>query len=96
MQLLVTPLIYRHMELSGDDLLDDDFRFSLTRHQYHHGLKHVRTLRIVDLDDCHLRGFCGSIAVICHLLNTIPNHSLTGFEYVQQQMVTPQTFEYDD
>jgi hypothetical protein len=88
MQLLVTPLLYRHMEIGGDDLVDDDFRWSLTREtrgtREHPGLKHVRTLRIVDRGGCHFRGFCGSIGVICHLLNTIPEHTLTGFECVQQ------------
>ena len=45
-QAFLTPDLYRHMEVDGDYVRDASFARSLTGE--HHGLKHVRTLRICD------------------------------------------------
>ena len=41
-----TVVHYRHMEIDGDCVLDESFARSLTAN--HHGLKHVRTMRVCD------------------------------------------------
>jgi hypothetical protein len=43
-QTFLTPLLYSHMEVDGDYICDDPFARTLT--EKHHGLKHVRTMRI--------------------------------------------------
>jgi hypothetical protein len=43
-QTFFTPLLYSHMEVDGDYVCGETFARTLTRG--HHGLKHVRTMRI--------------------------------------------------
>jgi hypothetical protein len=95
-QVFFTPLLYRHMEIYGDYVLDESFARSLTEN--HHGLKHVRTLRIRDpktlMDICELSGRTIPRTLypeyniieeqmgraICRFLDAMPTHSLTRLE----------------
>jgi hypothetical protein len=91
MQLLATPLLYRHMEVSSQ-CLDTRFKESISKR--HPGLKHIRTLRILALRDTftigpHIAGK-GAASAIRRLFATIPEHSLTHFEYVHSTAI-PQT-----
>jgi hypothetical protein len=77
LQALVTPLLYKNMELSVECL---DEVFSSTLKASHAGLLHVQTLcirtpnRFWD-DICDVEA-----AILCRLLFTIPTNSLTMFE----------------
>jgi hypothetical protein len=84
MQTLMTPLLYRNMDVFAERL---DQGFSTTLNEDHPGLSHVRSLRIRSLEP---RQF-GSTSrydenqlqtkIICRLLHTVPKHFLTRFEY---------------
>jgi len=77
MQLLATPLLYRHMEV---DCFRLEHSFGEATVKEHPGLKHIRILRIRMNFLSHLiQG--GTIMPICRVLVNIPKHTLTQFEY---------------
>ena len=90
MQTVVTPMLYKHMEISDRHLAGVDFRNTLK--PGHPGLPHARTLCIrssIDNRDGRLRGGFGSnllvnanyeVDTICRLMFAIPKNSLTRFE----------------
>jgi len=82
MQVLVTPLLYKDMEI---DVRRLDQALLATLEEGHPGLPQVRTLCISTKDrgQYHLTlGMSGpQTEVVCRLLNTIPKNSLTRFEY---------------
>jgi hypothetical protein len=78
MQLLATPLLYRHMEI-GHHCLNDPFEANMSKE--HPGLKHVRSLRITTRSHRPHVGERKGSRAICRLLVNIPKHALTQLEY---------------
>jgi hypothetical protein len=86
MQALITPLLYKDMEIFADRL---DEAFSTTLQGGHSGLSRVRTLCVMPGPEPEPSSFPVmwhnrrklQVQVICRLLNAIPRNSLTRFEY---------------
>lgn len=78
---VVSPYLYRNMEVSAESL--DDASFTETITKTHLGLRSVRTVRIVHPYPRSAR--IGRAA--CLLLSTIPRDSLTRFEYVHSPLL---------
>lgn len=82
MQALVTPLLYKDMEIFAERL---DQSLFTTLKAGHPGLPQVQTLCIRSLEkwksgSTFSRGTLQA-EVVCRLLNAIPRHSLTRVEY---------------
>lgn len=85
MQILVTPLLYRDMEIFANRL---DETLLATLKEDHPGLPQVRTLRIRSLGLLPLGSMWSDdmqMKIILRLLHTIPKHFLTRFEYGRKQ-----------
>jgi len=82
MAIVGTPLLYRHVVI--DEQLNKDLESTLSSPEAHHGLIHIRTLRINTrrFDDCDFDGHERSpvITAIYSLLRAIPEDALTRFE----------------
>lgn len=80
MQVLMTPLLYKDMEIDVERLDQDLFA---TLEEDHLGLPHVQTLRISMEDGAHADEGMSDLQahVVCRLLNAIPRNSLTRIEY---------------
>lgn len=84
MQVLVTPLLYKNIEIDVERLREDLFP---TLKEGHPGLAQARTLRIVTEDPAEYAVLAGMTLQqaenVCRLLHAIPRHALTRFEYEQ-------------
>ena len=87
LQALTLPLLYKHMEISYNHLIDAEFRETLKRD--HPGFPHARSLGIISTTKSrgryhsrheHLRDGTSGVDTICQLLSAIPKGSLTRFE----------------
>ena len=75
LQALMTPLLYRRMEL-GALQLDSIFSRTLAAAATHPGLPHVRTLSIQSLWNTV------QLNILCRLIFALPKNALTRFECV--------------
>jgi len=78
------PLLYTNMVVHSDRL-NKDLMSTLSVPGRHHGLAHVRTIRIDSEYSCYGQdydrpGTSVITTALCSLLRAIPEHALTRFE----------------